>query len=183
MTSMLLLLAQEAEHAGEAMPTPFAVNTGLVIWTWVVFAVLLVLLYKFAYPAILKATEDRERAIAKQLDEAAKANTDARAMLDENRRLLAEARTQSQGMLAEAKMVSEKERTAGIERARHEAEELLARARREIVAERDKAVADLRREAVDLSLAAAGKLIGQRLDAGADRALVEGYLATLERSK
>lgn len=80
-------------------------------------------------------------------------------------------------------MVSEKERTAGIERARHEAEELLARARREIVAERDKAVADLRREAVDLSLAAAGKLIGQRLDAGADRALVEGYLATLERSK
>ena len=42
---------------------------------------------------------------------------------------------------------------------------------------------DLRREAVDLSLAAAGKLIGQRLDSGADRALVESYLASLEKTK
>jgi F-type H+-transporting ATPase subunit b len=183
MTTMLMLLAQEAEHAAGATPTPFAVNTGLVLWTWVVFVVLLFLLRKFAFPAILKATEDRERAIAKQLDEAAKANSDAKAMLDENRRLLAEARTHSQAMMADAKLASEKERAGAVEKSRHEAEELLARARREIGAERDKAVADLRREAVDLSLAAAGKLIGQRLDASADRALVEGYLASLEKSK
>lgn len=181
MITMLLTLVSEGGEGGA--PSPFAVNSGLVIWTWVVFVVLLFLLKKFAFPAILKATEERERTIARQLDEAAKATTEAKALLDENRRLLAEARTQAQAMMAEAKSAAEKERAAAVEKTRQEQDELMARARREIQAERDKALTDLRREAVDLSLAAASKLIGQRLDGGSDRALVETYLASLEKAK
>ncbi len=182
MSNMLLLVVQEAEHAAGGTPTPFAVNTGLVVWTWVVFIVLLFLLSKYAFPAILKATEDRERAIAKQLEEAHTANTEAQALLAENRRMVAEARTTAQTMLADAKAGAERERAASVEKTRQEQDELLARARRELQAERDKAVAELRREAVDLSLAAATRLIGQRLDSAADRALVEGYLNSLETS-
>ncbi len=181
MTTMLLLLAQEADHAGGGTPTPFAVNTGLVIWTWVVFLVLLAVLYKYAFPAILKATEERERTIARQLDEAEKANHEAKGLLEENRKLLAAARTQAQAMMAEAKAAAEREHTVALERTKQDQDDLLGRARREISAERDKALADLRREAVDLSLAAAAKLIGQRLDGGSDRALVEGYIASLEK--
>jgi len=177
---LLVLLARVAEE-GAGSPTPFAVNFGLFFWTWVVFILLLVVLSRFAYPAILKLTEEREQTIARQLSEAEQANTEAGKLLQENRRILTEARTQAQAMLAEAKLASEKERAAGVERARHDTDELLARAHRDIAAERDKAVADLRREAVDLSLAAATKLIGQRLDSAADRALVEGYLASLEK--
>lgn len=181
---MLLMLLQEAEHgAGPNGPTPFAVNSGLFIWTWVVFIALLFLLKKFAFPAILKTTEERERTIARQLEEADRANREAKTLLEENRRLLAEARTQAQGLVAEAKSSAEKERATAIEKTRHEQDELLARARREIGAERDKALAELRREAVDLSLAAASKLIGQRLDSAADRALVENYLASLEKPR
>lgn len=180
--TMLLLLAQEGEHAAGGGPTPFAVNFGLFFWTWLVFLALLFLLRKFAFPAILKATEERERKIAKQLDEAEQANTEGKRLLEENRRLLTEARSQSQAMLAEAKSTAEKERASAIEKTRHEQDDLLARARRDIAAERDKAVVELRREAVDLSLAAAAKLIGQRLDSAADRSLVEGYLASLEKS-
>ncbi len=182
MTTMLLMLAQEAEHGTAGAPTPFAVNSGLIIWTWIVFVTLLFLLKKFAFPAILKATEDRERTIARQLDEAEQANTEARRLLEENRRMLAEARAQSQALLAEAKAAAEKERSGAIEKTRHEQDEILARARREITAERDKALVELRREAVDLSLAAAAKLIGQRLDGPADRSLVERYLASLEKA-
>lgn len=181
MITMLLTLVSEGGEGGA--PSPFAVNSGLVIWTWVVFVVLLFLLKKFAFPAILKATEERERTIARQLDEAAKANTEAKALLDENRRLLAESRTQAQAMMAEAKSAAEKERATAIDKTRHEQEELLERARRDIAAERDKALTDLRREAVDLSLAAAGRLIGQKLDGASDRSLVEGYLASLEKAK
>jgi F-type H+-transporting ATPase subunit b len=180
MTTMLLTLAAEGGDGG-GMPSPFSVNFGLFLWTWVVFFVLLFLLKKYAFPAILKATEDREQAIAKQLAEAEKANTDAKALLEENRKLVAVARTQSQAMLAEAKLASDNERTVAMEKTRHEQDELLARTRREIAAERDKALADIRREAVDLSLAAAARLIGQRLDGGSDRALVEGYIASLEK--
>jgi F-type H+-transporting ATPase subunit b len=179
--SLLALAQEEATHAGEV--SPFAVNFGIFFWTWVVFIALMFLLKKYAYPAILKTTEDRERTIARQLDEAQKANTEAKALLEENRKLLAQARTQAQTLVAEAKSASEKERTAAIEKTRHEQDDLLARARRDIAAERDKAMAELRREAVDLSLAAATKLIGQRLDSSADRALVESYLSSLEPAK
>jgi F-type H+-transporting ATPase subunit b len=178
---LLSLLAVVAQEGGAGEISPFAVNFGLFFWTWVVFLTLLFLLKKYAFPAILKATEERERTIAKQLDQAEKANTEAKALLEENRKLLASARTQAQAMMAEAKTAAERERTVAIEKTRQEQDDLLGRARRDITAERDKAVADLRREAVDLSLAAAAKLIGQRLDSGSDRALVEGYLASLEK--
>ena len=180
MPAMLLALTvQEGSHGGPV--SPFEVNFGLFLWTWVVFLGLLFLLKKFAFPAIFKMTEERERTIARQLEEAEKANTEARTLLEENRKLLAQARTQAQALVAEAKSASEKERAAAIEKTRQEQDELLARARRDIAGERDKALVELRREAVDLSLAAAAKLIGQRLDSGADRALVEGYLASLEK--
>jgi F-type H+-transporting ATPase subunit b len=180
MLPMLLLVAEGGEGG---TPSPFSVNYGLFFWTIIVFVVLLYLLKRFAFPAILKATEEREATIARQLAEAEAANTEARTLLEENRRLLAEARTQAQGLMAEAKTAAEKERSAAIERTRQEQEEILARARREIGDERDKALTELRREAVDLSLAAAAKLIGQRLDSAQDRALVEGYLASLEKTR
>jgi F-type H+-transporting ATPase subunit b len=179
--TLLAVIQEEAAHAGPA--SPFEVNPGLTIWTLAVFIVLMLVLKKFAFPAILKTTEDRERTIARQLEEAEKANNEAKSLLEENRKLLAQARTQAQTLVADAKSAADKERTAAIEKTRHEQDELLARARREIAAERDKALADLRREAVDLSLAAASKLIGQRLDSGADRALVESYLSSLEKTK
>ncbi len=177
----LLAMAQEgAEHAGPK--SPFEVNFGLMFWTLIVFTALFFTLKKYAWPAILKATEERERTIARQLEEADKANRDAQALLEENKRLLADARAQAQTLLAEAKAATEKERAAALERTRNEQEDLLARARKDIAAEKDKALIELRREAVDLSLAAATKLVGTRLDSEADRKLVTDYLASLERN-
>ncbi len=175
---MLALLVAAAE-TGE--PTsPFEVNFGLFFWTWVVFAILFFLLKKFAWPSILRTTEERERAIAAQLAEAERDRAESARLLAEHKKLLAEARTSAHQLLVDARNAAEKERGHALEKTKQEQEELLARARREIAAERDRAVEELRREAVDLSLAAAGKLIGERLGSDTDRKLVEGYLATLE---
>ena len=154
---------------------------GLFVWTWIVFLPLMWVLYKFAYPAILSATEAREKKIADQLGEAERLNAEARTLLAEQQKLSAESRSAAQAMLADARAAAESERAATLEKAQHEQEALMARAKREIGAERDRAIALLRQEAVDLSLAAASKLIGQRLDAAGDRKLVEDYLATLSR--
>ena len=165
------------EHAASG---PLTVEGGLRVWTVIVFLILLAILRKFAWPAILGAVQAREAALEKQLAEAASAREEAAALLAEHKRLVAEARNQAHGIVNEARMLAEKERALAAERTRGEQEEMLARARREIAAERDRAVADLRREAVDLSLAAAGKLIGERLGSDTDRRLVTEYLATLD---
>jgi F-type H+-transporting ATPase subunit b len=170
-------LAAQEEHAASG---PLTVEGGLMFWTIVVFLVLLGVLKKFAWPAILGAVEAREKALEEQLAAAERDRAEAAKLLEEHRKLVSDAKAQSHGLVLEAKQLAEKERAVAMEKTKQEQEELLARARREIAAERDRAVADLRREAVDLSLAAASKLVGQRLDGDADRKIVLDYLATLD---
>ena len=177
-----LLLLQEA--AGEAAPfTPFSINTGLIFWTILVFVILLGLLWRFGWPAILESVEKRERRIQQQLEEAERARAEAAALLEQHKKLLAGGRAEAQELIATAKQVAEKEREALLAKGRQEYEALLARARKEIEAEKDKAVLALRREAVELSLAAATKLIEAKLDSEANRRLVTGYIETIEQRR
>ena len=165
---MLHLILQQEDHPSG----PLTVEGGLMLWTIVVFVLLLAILKRFAWPAILGAVEAREKALEEQLSEAERNRVEAAALLAEHKKLVAEAKSQAHTVVAEARTLAEKERALALEKTKQEQAELLARARREIVAERDRAVADLRREAVDLSLAAASKLIGERLSSETDRKLV-----------
>ena len=80
-----MLFALLVAEGGEGM-SPFSVKGGLTLWTIIVFVLLLLLLKKFAFPAIIKATEEREQTIARQLDDAAKANAEAQALLAEHKK-------------------------------------------------------------------------------------------------
>lgn len=170
-------LAVVAEEAGGA--SPFTVNGGLIIWTLVIFGILMFVLAKTAWPAILKQIEDREARIRQQLEDAAKANAEAQRLLAEYQGQMAQARTEAQDLLAQGRVAGEKLREEMVAKGRAEQEELLDRARREIALERDRAVAELRREAVELSIAAASKVIERNLDTEADRKLVQDYLSNL----
>ena len=176
---LILTLVAPAQES-HAASGPLTIEFGLMFWTIIVFVLLLLILRKFAYPALLGAVEARERALQQQLDEAERNRAESAALLAEHKKLLAEARTQAHGLLVEARTSAEKERALAMEKTLQEQQQLLERARRDIVAERDRAIADLRREAVDLSLAAASKLIGERLTSDMDRKLVQEYLAGLE---
>lgn len=179
------VLAMLQEHGAEAGAAsgPLVVNGGLMIWTIVVFVLLLVILRKFAWPVILGAVRAREQALEQQIAAAEKNRAESAALLEEHKKLLAEARSQGQALLVEAKAMAEKERGAAMERTRQEQADLLDRARRDIAAEKERAIQELKREAVDLSLAAASRLIGQRLNNETDRKLVESYLSSLESGK
>ena len=176
LTMPFALLAVQEEHGA----SPFEPEFGLIIWTWVVFIGLFFVLKKYAWPAILSATEERERKIALQLEEAGNVNAEAKAALEEHRAMLAGAKEEATKLISEAKTVAEKEREATLARAREEQEGLVGRAKREIAAERARAMVELRRETVDLSLAAASRLVGANLDDEANRKLVVDYLGSLE---
>jgi F-type H+-transporting ATPase subunit b len=178
MLSLVLLLQ---EPGGEPGFTPFSINSGLIFWTILVFGVLLVVLWRLGWPALLKSVEERERRIQQQLDEAERARAEAARLLEEHKRTIAAARNEAQEMVAKARAVAEKERETLLAKAREEYEQLLERARKEIGAEKEKAILELRREAVDLSIAAASKLIEAKLDTEANRRLVMEYLVTLEQ--
>ena len=175
---LLFTLLQEPAGAAEGF-TPFSINTGMIFWTLLVFGILVVLLWRLGWPALLKSVEEREQRIAKQLADAEKANAEAGRLLEQHKQALDKARAEAQDIMATAKSVAQKEREQLLAKTRDEQEELLERARREIGAEKEKAIQELRREAVDLSIAAASKLVESNLDSDANRRLVLDYLATI----
>jgi F-type H+-transporting ATPase subunit b len=177
---MLLSLLLQHGEATDA-PTPFDINTGVIFWTVLIFVILMALLWRFAWPSILKSVEERERRIQKQLEDAERANTEAQRLLAEHKQTIAGARSEAQEMIAKAKVVAQKERELLLAKAREEYEALLARARKDIDAEKEKAILALRSEAVELSIAAASKVIEANLDSDANRRLVTDYLSTLDK--
>jgi F-type H+-transporting ATPase subunit b len=177
------LLQEAAQEGHGAAPGPFTINPGLIIWTLVVFGILLFLAWRLGYPELLKMVEERERRIQKQLDEAEKANAEAQRLLEEHKKQIAAARNEAQEILAKAKSVSQKERETLLAKAREEYDALLARARKDIDTEKEKAIQALRREAVELSIAAASRVIESNLDTEANRRLVTDFLEGLSKTE
>ena len=177
--TLFLSLIQEAEHVA----SPFDINGGVIIWTVVIFVILLGLLWRLGYPSLLKMVEERERRIQKQLEDAERANAEAQRLLEEHKKQIAAARNEAQEILAKAKSVSEKERATLLAKAREEYDALLNRARKDIDAEKEKAIQALGREAVELSIAAASRVIEANLDTDANRKLVTEFLESLGKAE
>jgi F-type H+-transporting ATPase subunit b len=177
----VLTLLQEATH--EAAGGPFTINPGLIIWTLVVFGILLLGAWRLGYPALLRMVEERERRIQKQLEDAEKANAEAQRLLEEHKQQIAAAHNQAQEILAKSKTVAQKEREVLLAKAREEYDALLNRARKDIDAEKEKAILALRREAVELSIAAASRVIEANLDTEANRKLVTDFLESIGKAE
>jgi len=167
--------AQE-EHA-EGPVNLLDPNVGLMFWTIIIFLVTLGVLWKWAFPAILGAVEEREKALEAALADAKRDREESAKVLAEHRAQLEAARTDAQRLIAEGRAVGEKLRVEMLEETRKEQQALLERARRDIEGEKDKAIAELRREAVDLAIAGASKVIEKNLDDQSNRRLVEQFLA------
>jgi F-type H+-transporting ATPase subunit b len=167
-------LAAQEEHA--ASSSPLSVNLGLLIWTLLIFGIVVAVLYKFAWPNILGAVEKREAHIRELLEGAERDRAEAAQLADENRRLIEETRARTQDAIAEARSQGEKMRAEVLEAARREQQELLERARRDIATEREVALDSVKREAVELSIRAAEKLVRRSLDAEDNRRLVREFL-------
>jgi len=169
------LLAQE----GSGTRTFMRPDTGLMVWTLVIFVILMFVLSRYAFGPITAAVEARERALEEAI-EGAKRDRDAAAkLLQEHQAAIDTARAEAQKIIADGRAVGEKMRTDMIEQTRKEQQDMLERARRDIESEKDKAIMQLRREAVDLALAGATKVIEQNLESQKNRQLVESYLASI----
>jgi len=171
-----LLFAQQESEGGGGL---YDINTGLSVWTLIVFVSLLLILRKYAWGPIVDAVDSREKGIQAAIDGAAELNAEAAKLLEEHREQMADARRQVSEILAEAKVAGERVRKELEEKARTEAQGIIERALAEIERERDGALETLRRESVDLALAAASRLMQESFDQETDRQLVERYLNEL----
>ena len=175
--ALILATATPAFAAQEGSPDLLSPNAGLMLWTLIIFVLLMLVLWKFAFGPITRAVEAREQALSDAIDAAKRDREEAAALLAEHKRQIDAARSEAQRFIAEGRALGEKMRTDMLEQTRREQADLLDRARREIDAEKGRAIAELRREAVDLAIAGASRVVERNLDSATNRQLVESFLA------
>ncbi|MBE9519008.1 MAG: F0F1 ATP synthase subunit B [Bacteroidetes bacterium] len=137
---------------------------GLIFWTTLFFLILLFILGKFAWPAILTAIRARNESIRQALDSAEKAKEEMAKLQADNKKILSEARAERDAMMKEAKQLKDNLIADAKEQASIEARKLVANARESIQAEKKAAINDLKVQVANLSLDIAEKILKKELE-------------------
>lgn len=152
------------------------------LYTLIVFAILVFILWKFAWPHIQAGLEKREANIKSVLEQAKHGQTEATALLAQAKRQMDEGAVQVRAMLDEARrdadVLRATEREAGVKDAQVERE----RAKREIENAKDVALAEIYERSVDLATLLSSKTISRQITADDHRRLLEESLAELKRA-
>lgn len=154
-------------------------HPGLILWTIVTFAVVLLVLRSKVWGPLLAALDERERRIREALESADRAHREAQARLEEHSKRLAEAEQESRRIIAEAHEAATKVGHRIVEEARQEAQHTVDMATESIEAEKRAALSQLRHEVADLAVQAAGAILDAELDAERNRKLADDFIRGL----
>lgn len=166
------------EHAE---PKLLSFDPGVGIWALVVFAVLLLLLKKFAWKPILDSLDAREKAVQGSLDQASRIQMENARLAEEQKLILAEARVQANQIVQIARESAEGLKRSVETAALEEKNRIVASASQEIEASKQAALAELKKTTADLSISIAEKLIRQNLDDAKNRTLVDQLIQEVSR--
>lgn len=162
----------------------FTPDFGLIFWMFVGFGILFLILWKFAWPVILKSVDERANLIDKGVEYA----QDAKQQLDNARaeadKYMQQARAQQTEMLRDA----DKMKTQIIEQARTaaqaEAQKVMEAARKSIELQQKEAEQQFRSQVGTFALEIARKVVKKQLeDPKAQSKLVNTYLDEMQDGK
>jgi len=158
------------------------INPGLIIWTIITFALLVVVLGKFAWKPLLQALQSREQEIADSLKKAEEAKKDAERMMQENKIAMEKASTETARLIAEGRAMAEQLKSDIVAKANESAKKMLDQAKDEISREKDSAMAQLRSEVAELSISVAEKILDESLDNAKQKKMVDKVLQQLQKN-
>ncbi len=174
------LLATAAEETAQG-GSPLEINVGLQVWVVLTFVVMMGLLAKLAFKPIAEALERRGATIKAQLEEAEKSRAEAKRLMEDYQKQLAEARAEVGKIIEESRQLGEKVRKEVVDKANAEASAIVARAQEEIQRQKEKGIQEMKDTVAALSVQIAGRVIEKELNEAAHRQLVENLLKDLSK--
>jgi len=178
MTAAPVFGAEGGHGGGGINPlSPQEVKGDLALWTVVVFVLLLLLLWKFAWGPIAAGLDKRERDIAEEIAQAEAANQKAAEVLADYEAKLAAAAEQVRAIVEQGRRDAEKLGAEMLDRAKAEAEAEHARAMQQIEAATAAALEELGRRSAALAVDLAGKIVRAKLSAADHSRLIEQAVA------
>ncbi len=173
--------AQEASTApppGEGSQIP-PTDHGLQIWTLVTFVILLVLLKKFAFKPIAQALDSRGQKIKQSIDDAEKSRADAKKLMEDYQKQIADARNEAGKLIEEARQIGERVRKEVVEKANAEASAVAQRAQEEIVRQKEKGIQEMKDTVAALSVQIASKVLEKEVNEATHRQLIDNLIKDL----
>lgn len=145
-------------------------------WSIAAFIIVVALLYRFAWPSIVKGFRGRTEKIELELGAAEAAKAEAAASTDRVVAAVANADVEAARIVEEARTTAEALKVQLRTRADEEVSELRRRAAADIVASKNQAIADLQAEVSALAMGAAETVVRRNLDASTQSALIDDYI-------
>jgi F-type H+-transporting ATPase subunit b len=155
---------------------------GLMIWTLVCFAITFFVLKKYAFGPIQSTIDERRNRIRESVEEAERARTEARQLLEEHRALIGQAKGEAAEILAEARKVADSQRERAREEVEADRQRRLEETRKQIEAETVRALEQIRSEVAELTLIATEKVTSKVLDREDQRRLIDEAVGDLDFS-
>jgi len=154
---------------------------GLFFWMAVVFFIVLLILWKYGFPVIIKMVNNRKAYIDESLRKAHEANEKLANIQKEGESILQEAREKQALILKEAAQTRDQIVDRARSNARDEGDRMLAEAKAEIEAEKQNAIRDIKSQVAELSVNIAGKILKQKLSTdGAQMELIDKLLSEVD---
>lgn len=175
------VLAFAADEAAAHAADPLEINWGLQIWVIATFVVMMGLLAKLAFKPIGEALERRGSTIKAQLDEAEKSRAEAKKLMEDYQKQIAEARSEAAKVIEEARQLGEKVRKDVVDKANAEASAVVSRAQEEIVRQKEKGIQEMKDTIASLSVQIAGRVIEKEVNEATHKALVESLIKDLAK--
>lgn len=145
------------------MPSFFTPDFGLLFWMFMTFLVVLVVVGKFGFPAIVKMVEERKAYIDESLNKAREANEKLANIQAESEQILKKAREQQAQILKEAMATRDNIVKDAQIKAQVEGQRILDEAKDLIRVEKENALKDIREQVADLSIQIAEKMLRKEL--------------------
>jgi F-type H+-transporting ATPase subunit b len=137
------------------------------------FAIILFILWKFAYRPVLKILEERRQKVAEAMINAQKAREELARTEAQRQQVLAETNAQANKLIEEARAAAAKVREEETQKAIKEAEQIVSKAREAAALEHARMLADVKRELGRLVVATTSKVTGKVLTPDDQRRLNE----------
>lgn len=142
----------------------------------VAFAILFLLLSRYAFKPLFGVMEKRRQLLQEQMDSASSNRSEAERLIEEQKQALQQARKEAYDIIEQAKSTGSKQADEIVQAARNESVRLKDEAVRDIETEKNKAVASLKAEVSGLSVKIASKIIEKQVDEKAQSEIVDKYL-------
>ena len=156
-------------------------DPGLIIWTTIIFTLLLIVLRKFAWKPILNSVDDRNKKIQEALEAADKAKEEMKLLNADNERIISEAKLERDTLLKEAREIKQKIITEAKDQAIDEADKIIISAKEQINNNKMKAITELKNQVAELSIEMSEKILKDELsDTKKQKELVSAALKQRE---